>query len=84
MQTAYVIGLFKVTVDANTGDNVLPSVAQVANDMQLPRTFRKYITLDLCTKLATVTGDKYTIAKKAARIAAKNMIRKYEIYYPIK
>jgi hypothetical protein len=82
MQTAYVIGLFKITVDAKTGDHVLPSVAQIAEDMQRSHSGRKYMILDLCTKLGTVSAKtEYQIKKRAAQLAAKELIRTYELFY---
>jgi hypothetical protein len=82
MQTAYVIGLFKTTVDAKTGDLVLPSVAQIEEDMQRSHSGRKYLVLDLCTNLGTVSGKtEYQIKKRAAQLAVKHLIRKYELFY---
>jgi hypothetical protein len=82
MPTAYVIGLFKITVDRKTGDQMLPSVAQIMEDMQCLHSGRKYMVLDLCTNLGTVSGKtEYQIKKRAAQLAAKHLIRKYELFY---
>jgi hypothetical protein len=82
MQTAYVIGLFKITVDAKTGDPVLPSVSQIAEDIKRLPLSRKYLVVDLCTKLGTVSAKtEYQIKKRAAQLAAKELIRTYELFY---